>query len=137
MARFNEHIKDCENILGHGYNKVHRWLDNYADVFPIKIYGGYHRTFRHNKWGLHQIKNNWGEKAMEAGKIHLVRDVYDIYDKRTFDILDYKNYIGKALIYFNDPAHMEPLFAPAMIHERMNHEDTGMVAIAEEEGYFE
>lgn len=137
MANFNQHIKDCKNILGHRYTKVHKWLDYYAGIFIIQIYGGYHRTFRHNKWGLLQIENNWGEKAMEAGKIHLVRDMVDLFDRKTFDILDYKNHIGKVLMYFNDPTDMEPIFAPTMIHERMLDDDIGMVAIAKSEENFE
>lgn len=137
MAHIKQHIKDCENILGHKYTKVHKWMDYYAHIFIIQMYGGYHRTFRHNKWGLLQIRNNWGDGAMEAGKIHLVRDTQDLFNVQTFDILDYKNHIGRSLMYFNDPTDMEPLFPPTMIYERMLDDDIGMVAIAKSEEDFE
>jgi hypothetical protein len=71
MSKIKVHEKDCINRLGKPYNHVHRFLDQYA-----KQYHGSkrHRKHLHNKKGLSIIKNKWGQKAYQAGKIHLWRD---------------------------------------------------------------
>ena len=130
MANLNKHCKDCKDILGKEYGHVHIWLDFYARIFTLRPYSDYHRTFRHNSYGLKVVEEIWGKWAMEAAKIHLVRDIDEFWPK-DFDIFDYKNVIGEALKYFNNMENMEPsLLGP--VGKRMFDDNIGVVALANE-----
>ena len=78
MARIKDHAADCKKYLKKPYSKVHRFLDQYIEVFPSKSsYLDYHRTFLHNSYGIKIIRAKWGYEAMLAGLIHLYRDYYE------------------------------------------------------------
>jgi len=85
MAKIETHIRDCEFLLGKGFEDIHRYLDQYAKIFNPMKYGEFHRIFLHNKEGLKEIKENFGFYAEIAAKIHLIRDceVY-ILDKMMY-----------------------------------------------------
>jgi len=124
MATINKHCDDCKDVLGKEYKNIHIWLDCYARIFPIKIYSDYHRSFRHNSYGIECAKKLFGKTASEAVKIHLVRDMDDILP-RDFDIWDYKNVIDKMLLYFNDMNNMEPFLYKSFLKNKI-----GIVAAA-------
>ena len=71
MAYWKEHVKDCEDQLGKGWDCVHHWLDELA-----KIYWPWmgHRTHRHTKEGVDEVRKRWGDEAAKAAEIHIIRD---------------------------------------------------------------
>jgi hypothetical protein len=74
MAWIETHCKDCINIFGKGYKKVHEWLDAYAKKFNPYTHLEYHRQFRHHEEGIEEIKRKWGFYAGQAAKLHIIRD---------------------------------------------------------------
>lgn len=71
MASYKEHCADCEKILGHQWNVVHRWLDEMYRYMPGNLF---HRSFRHHVDGVNQVRQMWGEEAAQAAEIHIRRD---------------------------------------------------------------
>ena len=69
MAHFKTHCEDCVKELGEPFEKVHRWLDEYAIVF-----GPQHRHVRHHNEGIEKVRQMWGNKAAKAAEIHIRRD---------------------------------------------------------------
>jgi hypothetical protein len=76
MANLSEHEKDCKERLGKPFTEVHLWLDEFAKKYPVTIFEDQHRKYRHNKQGLEEIREMWGDEAVEAGLLHLVRDTF-------------------------------------------------------------
>ncbi len=74
MAKIKTHIEDCENILGEGFEEVHRYLDEFAKKWKPHIYLEYHRQFRHHAKGVEKVKEKWGHYAEQAAKLHIIRD---------------------------------------------------------------
>lgn len=111
MAITEEHERDCKALLGEKWRNAHVLLDQYASVFPPNLFGEYHRTFLHNKYGLCIIKEVLGERAVLAGKIHLVRDWYGIplTDKPLDWVL--ANF-PRAMLYFHNVDRFEPKVHP-------------------------
>lgn len=105
MAREKDHAADCKRYLGKPYSKVHRFLDQYAGVFPSNSsYLDYHRTFLHNSYGIEIIKAKWGYEAMLAGLIHLYRDYYEGPVKYlSLDIILKR--IPQSMLFFNSLAN--------------------------------
>ena len=77
MAHIDQHCRDCLRLLRKSYNDVHMWIDHMAGDFPIQLFQDYHRSFRHNSYGLSVVRSKFGPKAELAAKIHLVRDCED------------------------------------------------------------
>jgi len=100
MALIEQHIEDCINLINEPHEKVHKWLDEYAKVFPVSVFNDYHRTFRHNSYGLKCIYGMWGKESYKAAKIHLIRD----YDGK---IENYNDDINKMMIWYDNPMNME------------------------------
>ena len=84
MAHIDQHCRDCLRLLRKSYNEVHMWIDRMAGDFPIQLFQDYHRSFRHNSYGLSVIRSKFGPEAEIAGKIHLVRDCEDWLCPLTF-----------------------------------------------------
>ena len=61
--------------LGEEYREVHEWLDELARTFPVHLYGEYHRGFRHNKKGIEQVREMWGNGAARAAELHILTDM--------------------------------------------------------------
>jgi len=72
MAKFEEHCEDCVKELGEPFKEVHSWLDELAS--PLG--GCSHRRERHHLEGIEKIRSMWGDKAAEAGKIHILKDLF-------------------------------------------------------------
>lgn len=107
MAMIESHCKCCNKYLGKPYREVHKWLDEFAGVFPIGFFNDYHRSFRHNSYGIQIIRARWGLEAEKACKLHLVQDVYGINYKWSIDVALGK--YPKAVIFLNNLNNMEPI----------------------------
>lgn len=71
MAHWKEHAKDCKEALGKDWVVVHQWLDELASIYwPAKI----HRTHRHHKEGIEEVRRKWGDEAARAAEIHILKD---------------------------------------------------------------
>jgi len=127
MARIEEHMKDCYELLGDTWEEVHRFLDQYAGIFPVMVFEEYHRSFLHNKYGLEIIGAMWGPQAKAAAVIHLVRD-YSEMPVRSWKSVD--RHLNKALMYFNSMERLEPHLNPSIIS---GWDGNSLVSIAFEE----
>ncbi len=67
---------DCLNYLGESYEQVHHWLDEYAKQYPVEIFEEKHRSFRHNKEGVEEVRKMWGDTAARAAELHIARDEF-------------------------------------------------------------
>lgn len=76
MARLTVHKLDCLKYLGEGFEQVHLWLDELAKKYPVEVYEEQHRSFRHNKEGVEEVRAKWGNSAAEAARIHIARDEF-------------------------------------------------------------
>ncbi len=114
MAQIEDHCKDCKALLGRPFEKVHKFLDQYAEVFDVGTFTEYHRTFLHNKRGILLAQEYWGREAGLAAKIHLVRDYHEqsLIGKNPEWI---EEKIGRALIYFNNSDNLEPQIHPSIV----------------------
>lgn len=111
MAHIDQHCKDCINLLGEHFNDVHMWLDHLVGLFPIQMFYDYHRSFRHNSYGLEVVKSLFGPLAQVAAKIHLVRDCEDWMCPLTFEGYSLEEILEKvpgSLLYLNDLNNMDP-----------------------------
>jgi len=76
MARLTVHKLDCVNYLGEGFEQVHLWLDEFAKKYPVEVFEDKHRSFRHNKEGVEEVRKLWGDKAARAAELHIARDEF-------------------------------------------------------------
>lgn len=135
IASIDQHCEDCKNLLGEHFNDVHMWLDHYAGVFPIQFFSDYHRSFRHNSYGLEVVRSLFGPRAEIAAKIHLVRDCEDWmcpleFEKYTLDEILEK--LPGSLLYLNDLENMEPLIHNEVVSGWLK-DNMSLVAIAKGE----
>jgi hypothetical protein len=75
MAHFKEHVKDCQDQLGKGWDVVHHWLDELAGVYWPWMG---HRVHRHHLGGIEEVCKKWGDQAARAAEIHILKDEGDI-----------------------------------------------------------
>jgi len=69
MPSFEKHCQDCKEQLGEDFSEVHIWLDEFfASLGPA------HRDKRHHAGGVLEIREKWGDRAAEAGEIHIKAD---------------------------------------------------------------
>jgi len=80
VAKFEDHCKDCERILGNKRGDVNRWMD---ELF--KQYGPRHRRHRHCWHGVREALKLFGMEGAKAAIIHIVRDCGEIPSQRTYD----------------------------------------------------
>ena len=123
MSMIEQHIEDCMDWLDEPHKKVHRWLDEYAKTFPISLFNDYHRTFRHNTYGLKCIYGMWGEKAHCAALIHLSRDYIGNVDN-----LDSK-FIGNMMMFYDNPMNMDLVIDSDILNAWIK-EGFGLVALS-------
>lgn len=69
MADLKTHCRDCVQELGAEFKHVHIWLDELFEYL-----GPDHRTYRHNRRGIEEVRKRWGDKAARAAEIHIRRD---------------------------------------------------------------
>jgi hypothetical protein len=112
MARIKEHMNDCEELLGNPWERVHKFLDQYAELFPVEIFTEYHRGFLHNRYGIEVVRAMWGIEAGQAAIIHIVRDYIEQPIRKWKQV---NIHYGKALIYFNRLENLEPHIQPHII----------------------
>lgn len=103
MAKISVHCRDCESILGRPFTDVHKWLDEMNSVFPFQVFSDYHRSFRHNSYGI-AILRDISIMHEIAGRIHLIRDYYHMLNRRDYinnmpEIIRKSNIV---LVYFNN-----------------------------------
>lgn len=103
MAKISVHCRDCEEILGDSFLEVHEWLDGMNKYFPFQIFSDYHRSFRHNSYGITILGSRSFQHEL-AGRIHLLRDYYHVlsrweYVDNTEEIIRKSNMV---IVYFND-----------------------------------
>jgi len=123
-----EHNQDCRRLLGKAWEKVHRYLDQYAEIFPPRYYDQYHRTFLHNRYGIEVVQARWGRQAELAAIIHIVRDSYGIpIDGKNLDWI--LSELGKSLLYFNNMDTFRPQLDPRVMK---SWNGRGLVAVATE-----
>ena len=112
MARIEEHMNDCGELLGNPWKQVHKFLDQYAELFPVEIFTEYHRGFLHNKYGIEIVKAMWGPEAEKAAIAHIARDYAEL-PMTNWKRIDM--HIGRALLYFNYLENLEPRIQPHII----------------------
>lgn len=82
MAHWKEHVKDCKERLGNGWEVVHRWLDEFAGIYWPWMG---HRTHRHHLEGIEECRKKWGDEAAKAAEIHIQKDEGDIPSKEDIE----------------------------------------------------
>jgi hypothetical protein len=102
MPGSDVHCKDCKELLGETFGEVHAFLDQYTKELPPPLFYDYHRSLLHNSYGLAVIRARWGERAYEAGRIHLSRDYDD-----TCPVDKLLDRAPVAIMWFNDLDNME------------------------------
>lgn len=75
MASYKEHCADCKRILGKDYDVVHRWLDEMSKYYSHNgMLSPEHRSYRHHREGVEEVRQKWGDEAAKAAEIHIERD---------------------------------------------------------------
>ena len=74
MARLKTHEEGCQRLLGSPHTDIHKWLDEYAEKYPVQVYFEYHRKFRHTEEALTKQFPHWNHQQQLAAKIHIIRD---------------------------------------------------------------
>lgn len=135
MARRDRHELDCLHLLGKPMVEVHEWLDGMNRVFPFQLFGEYHRTFRHNAFGVRYCLEKWGPDGQKAAMIHLLRDWDDRYAIKKMNLNEALQYARKAVMYFNgmDRVGMWIMLNPQFA----DWQDKGWVNQADKEGLME
>lgn len=80
MAKFEDHCRDCERLLGDKHENVNRWID---ELF--KLYGPKHRRHRHCWKGVREARQLFGDLGAKAAIVHIVRDCGAVPAQRTYD----------------------------------------------------
>lgn len=80
MAKYEDHCRDCERLLGSRHEAVNRWLD---ELF--RQYGPKHRKHRHCWEGVRRAGLLFGSEGAKAAIVHIVRDCGAVPEQRTYD----------------------------------------------------
>lgn len=72
MASQAEHNKECLKKLGKTFDEVNRWLDGRACIDGRLDLN--HRRWRHHVEALYEVERLFGKEAVEAAKLHIIRD---------------------------------------------------------------
>jgi len=72
MPSFTEHCAETTLALGHPFEEVHRWLDEFAGKPP---HGMRHRKLRHHLAGIERVRKLWGDQAAAAARLHIIADL--------------------------------------------------------------
>lgn len=101
MGDHIRHEKDCLHLLQKPMWEVHAWLDEMNRVFPFQLFDDYHRSFRHNSWGVEQCYSMWGSDGEKAARIHLLRDWNPDVMIKWMGLAEALHQSKEALIHFN------------------------------------
>jgi hypothetical protein len=133
MAPRDRHELDCLHLLEKPMAQVHEYLDEMNQVFPFQLFGEYHRTFRHNGYGVQYCLKMWGPNGQKAAMVHLLRDWNDTLVIKHMNLDQALEKAREAVMFFNRLEHLflglNPQFADWL--------DKGWVNQAHEEGLFE
>jgi hypothetical protein len=114
VAYAGRHEKDCLHLLQKPMADVHIWLDKMNGAFPFQLFGEYHRTFRHNGFGVQMCLEKWGPDGEKAALIHLLRDWDDRVNIKHMNLEEALLLARKALMFFNKMEgmmiHLNPQF---------------------------
>jgi len=134
MANKIRHELDCLHLLDKPMPQVHEWLDEMNEIFPFQLFGDYHRSFRHNSYGVEYCSMKWGIDGKNASLIHLLRDWNDSVYIKHMNLEKVLKESKKALIYFNTLDEQDILILPQQFK---SWEGKSIVAQAIKEGLFE
>lgn len=81
---YREHCKRCKEKLGDEFGYVHKWMDEYALQYPVKLFDDYHRMFRHHQEGIDEVRKMLGNNAAEAAKLHIIDDIGYVLRKKDY-----------------------------------------------------
>lgn len=100
MTFIEAHCEDCRRFIKDDMVGVHRFLDQYAKMFPVMHFYDYHRTFLHNSYGLSLVKAMYGNEGENAFIVHIMRD----YESGPIDHYTFEQIIKdfpRRLMWFN------------------------------------
>jgi len=140
MAHRDRHEKDCLHLLQKPMWEVHAWLDEMNRVFPWQLFLDYHRSFRHNSWGVQQCLENWGPEGEQAARIHLLRDWNDGVLIKYLNLAEALRQSNEALVHFNqfnEEEFLHPLPAQFKHWRKWMDEGMSMVDCAKQDGLFD
>lgn len=80
MAKFGDHCKDCERLLGAKFEDVNHWMD---ELFRKD--GPKHRRHRHCWKGVREAAQLFGPLGAKAAIVHIVRDCGGVPDQSTYN----------------------------------------------------
>lgn len=80
MASFEQHCRDCDNILGDRHEAVNRWLDSFFNKL-----GSDHRRLLHHSNGVRQARELFHIEGAKAAVVHIVRDCGRVPQERDYD----------------------------------------------------
>ncbi len=96
MAKFEDHCRDCERLLGDRHENVNRWMDElYAK------YAANHRRHRHCWKGVREAKHLFGEAGARAAIVHIVRDCGEVPRQRDYDRQNLGIVIAPEYLYYD------------------------------------
>jgi hypothetical protein len=72
MSSLEKHCEESEQLFGQPFEKVHRWLDEFAGSPGI---GMKHRRKRHHEAGIQQAVKLFGEPGGRAARQHIISDL--------------------------------------------------------------
>lgn len=137
MAPRDRHELDCLHLLQKPMWEVHAWLDEMNRVFPYQLFYDYHRSFRHNSWGVQQCLEMWGPDGEKAARIHLLRDWDDKVMIKWINLAEALRQSAGPLFHFNlmdENEYNHPLPAQFKSWEKKLAEGKSMMDCAREDG---
>jgi len=70
--KLEEHEDECRRILGKPFTEVHRFLDQFAGRPEC---GMRHRCRLHHEAGIELVRNQFGDEAAKAARLHIESDL--------------------------------------------------------------
>jgi len=140
MAPRDRHELDCLHLMQKPMWEVHAWLDEMNRVFPFQLFYDYHRSFRHNSWGVQQCFEMWGSDGEKAARIHLLRDWFPEVLIKYMNLAEALRQSAEALIHFNlmsEDEYNHPLPAQFKHWREWMNNGMSMVECAKKDGLFD
>lgn len=73
--RISEHEKRCRQELGKPFTKVHRFLDQFATKYNMRMA---HRMILHHRLGVEVVGQEFGPEAIAAARLHIRDDLWGL-----------------------------------------------------------
>ncbi len=86
---FEFHCEEAEKVFGKRYEEIHKWLDEFAKMYPHdKMYK--HRKFRHHKEGIEEARRKFGDIGALVAEQHIKLDNEGwIPEKKDYELPEY------------------------------------------------